>query len=81
MEIKMNKYYVAYEDKGPSGPCGQAVSTTAPWRNLYIFSDEQKARDFVTMITDSPFKLGRLWPKILGFWSNDINYNNAIERN
>lgn len=75
----MIKYYVAYEDKGPSGPCGQTVSTTMSWNKLYIFNDEQKARDFVQVITGSPFKGGRKHPKIRGFWSNDPDYNNVIE--
>ena len=74
------KYYVAYEDKGPSGPCGQTVKNTDPWRKLYIFIDEQEARDFIKNVTEAPFKLGRLRPKIIGFWSNSEPYNNVIRK-
>jgi len=76
----MSKYYVAYEDNGPSGPCGQTVENTAPWRKLYIFNDETEARAFVARVTEHPFKLGRIRPRIIGFWSDDLNYDNVVEK-
>ena len=30
------KLYICYEDKGPSGPCGQDMRTTSPQKRLYI---------------------------------------------
>ena len=41
------EYYIAYEDKGPSGPCGQTFENTAPWRKLHIFENESDAREFI----------------------------------
>ena len=67
---KINHYFVAYEDKGPSRPCGQVTSVTQPWHKLYIFTDEAKTRDFINKVTENPFKLGRIRPKIIGYWSD-----------
>mgnify|MGYP001086579038 CR=1 FL=1 len=75
----MNKYYVAYEDRGPSGPCGQTVENTAPWKKLYVFVDEVKARKFVADVTENPFKIGRLHPRITGFWSDDPHYDTVVD--
>jgi len=73
----MSTYYVAYEDKGPSGACGQSCSNTMPWRILYVFKDEVKAREFMEEVNTG--KLRRMSPKILGFWSDDEFYNNVRE--
>ena len=59
-------YYVGYEDSGPSGPCGQCMSVTSNWRKLYIFTEYQKAKDFI----DNVKKLRRINPRIIGFWSD-----------
>jgi hypothetical protein len=68
-------FYIAYEDKGPSGPCGQSCSNTMPWRHLYTFEDETKAREFPGKIRT----WGRMSPKILGIWSDipDIGYDSV----
>ena len=71
----MNKWYVAYEDKGPSGPCGQITSVTRSHHDLYIFDDEESARAFITKVTG--FNTSRIMPKITGFWSEDMR--NVIE--
>ena len=78
MKDKCDKYnyYVAYEDKGPSGPCGQTVENTAPWRKLYIFGNESDAREFV----DSVYLWRRIAPKIIGFWSDSVYWNNIIDK-
>jgi len=65
----MSKFYVAYEDKGPSGPCGQAVSVTRSHNDLYIFDDEASAREF---IDEARPNASRVMPKIIGFWSEDM---------
>lgn len=67
---KINYYFVAYEDKGPSGPCGQITSVTSPWQKLYVFTNEAKARELIKKITENPFNSGRLYPKITGYWSD-----------
>ena len=67
---KINQYFIAYEDEGPSRPCGQVTSVTMPWRKLYVFTDETKSRDFIKNITENPFSLGRIRPKIKGYWSD-----------
>jgi len=33
--MKIVDWFIYYEDKGPSGPCGQDVHTTSHWRELY----------------------------------------------
>ncbi len=73
MEEKQNKYYVAYEDKGPSGPGIDSV----PYKHLYIFTDYQKAKDFIQKITEKSLSLGRRQPKILGFWIEEDGYENV----
>lgn len=75
----MFKYYIAYEDKGPSGACGQSVKSTAPWNKLYIFNDEAKARKFMVKVVETPLAVGRLRPRITGFWSDDPSHDNVVE--
>ena len=70
----MSKYYVAYEDKGPSGPCGQSVECTRSHHDLYIFDDEESARAFINKARPNT---SRVMPKITGFWSEDMG--NVIE--
>ena len=72
----MSKCYVAYEDKGPSGPCGQTTSVTRNHNDLYIFDDEESARAFISRVTE-PQK-SRVMPKITGFWSEDME--NVLEK-
>lgn len=67
----MAKYYVAYEDKGPSGPCGQVTSVTRTHNDLYIFDDEEIARLFIEKIR-SRGSGSRIMSKIIGFWSEDM---------
>ena len=75
----MYNYYVAYADNGPSGACGQTVENTAPWSKLYVFN-EAEAREFVAHVTLNPFKIGRLRPRITGFWSDDPVYNSVEDK-
>lgn len=70
----MGKCYVAYEDKGPSGPCGQITSVTRTHNDLYIFDDEESAKAFISKARPSA---SRVMPKIIGFWSKD--YGNVIK--
>jgi len=68
-------FYIGYEDKGPSGVCGQTVSNTAPWRKLFIFHTEEKARKFINNLQS----YGRSQPKIIGFWSDEKeNYYDEV---
>ena len=60
-------FYVGYEDSGPSGPCGQSMSVTCNWHKLYIFTDYQKAKDFIDSVNNR--KMGRIMSRIVGFWS------------
>ena len=66
----MSKCYVAYEDKGPSGPCGQSVECTRHHNDLYIFDDEESARLFISKVKGP--QRSRVMPKIIGFWSEDM---------
>ena len=64
----MSKWYVAYEDKGPSRPCGQSVSCTRFHNDLYVFDDEESARAFISKARPNA---SRVMPKIIGVWSED----------
>lgn len=61
-------FYIGYEDDGPSGPCGQCTSITSKWRKLYIFTDYQKAKDFIDSVNSR--KMCRIRPRIVGFWGD-----------
>ena len=37
---------VVYSDDGPKGPCGQSCSTTMPWTKVWLFKNEEDARQF-----------------------------------
>jgi hypothetical protein len=39
--------WVLYADHGPSGPCGQGMSTTCPHGLLMTFPDEDTMRQFM----------------------------------
>ncbi len=65
----MSKYYVAYEDKGSSGPCGQSVECTRSHHDLYIFDDEASARKFIDKVRPNA---SRVMPKVTGLWSEDM---------
>ena len=66
----MSRCYVAYEDKGPFGPCGQVTSVTRTHNDLYIFDDEESARAFISKVRGP--QRSRVMPKIIGFWSEDM---------
>jgi len=74
-------YYVAYEDHGPSRPCGQTVANTAPWKQLHVFNDYAAAREFLRTVEQEPSKLGRMRPKVTDFWSDEdvnvVHHNNT----
>ena len=65
-------WYVAYSDKGPSGPCGQSVGCTRSHNDLYIFDDEAGAREFISNINEKMRK-SRKMPKADGIWSDKMN--------
>ena len=72
----MAKWYVAYTDRGPSGPCGQSVECTRHHNDLYIFNDEEAARAFIDKVNNG--RIGRMLQNISGAWSEDMN--NVFEK-
>jgi hypothetical protein len=42
------KWAVVYNDDGPSGPCGQEMSITSPWTNVWLFDSEEAAWEFAS---------------------------------
>lgn len=62
--------YVAYEDSGPSGPCGQSVEITMPWQKLYVFKDREAARPFIEKVRAHQIT-GRSNPRIARTWDSD----------
>ena len=64
-------FYYAYEDDGPKGICGQAMSITLPWRNLWITPElipNSEMNDRLDVI-----KKGRDNPRIVGIWSDNAD--------
>ena len=49
---KIVKIFMRYQDDGPSGPCGQACSTTNNWDILYIFENNDSARKFTREVEE-----------------------------
>lgn len=39
-------FYIYYEDNGPLGICGQAMSITQPWKRLYKVAKYEDIRSF-----------------------------------
>lgn len=66
----MNQFYVAYEDKGPSRPCGQSVECTRHHADLYTFDTYEAARTFITRVEKG--LPSRIRPRIIGFWSDEM---------
>ena len=70
------KLYICYEDKGPSGPCGQDMITTSPQNRLYIIEGtyeeiKQKRDKLESDISTS----SRRSPKLTNYyWEDDDNY-------
>jgi hypothetical protein len=67
-----------YRDDGPSGPCGQTVSTTAPWSRLYHYENEDDAVAFMRYVRDNPLKLGRRNPRIESWWHAEHVYEGPV---
>lgn len=66
------RYYVAYQDDGPAGPCAQNMATTQPWNRLYAFD---KPKDMLDFIHDVGVEDARVNARIVGFWaSGDDHY-------
>jgi hypothetical protein len=57
MERGKTMFAVVYTDEGPSGICGQAMSTTCPWTRVWLFSGEQEMHAFLK--AKEPVKTGR----------------------
>lgn len=71
------KLYITYEDKGPSGPCGQDMRTTAHWKRLYILEGTYEAIKSKLEEMESSFYKGRKSPKFMNcYWeeTNDDEY-------
>jgi len=65
-------YYVAYQDDGPIGPCGQSCATTNPWDKLYIFTNRKKMREFVDPISEGTYTARRN-ARITNIWEEEFN--------
>ena len=69
----IERFFVAYEDDGPSGPCGQDMRTTSPWRRLYEFDNEDDALAFYKLLKSGTWRF-RLRSRAVGFWSDSGLY-------
>lgn len=74
----MSRYFIAYEDDGPAGMCGQEMRITSPWRILYEYDDRDDALAFYRYLRanrlDPVDTVGRRKPRAVGFWSDDPIY-------
>jgi len=71
------RYFVAYQDDGPKGPCGQSYATTKPWNRLYVFDHPKAMLDF---IHDVGVETHRLCPRVTGFWAEgDEDYPSVTD--
>ena len=63
-------YYYIYQDDGPLGICGQSMSITRPWRQLWIsnrYVTDYEMKEELRKISS------RKNPRITGFFSADEN--------
>lgn len=65
-DVTTARYYVHYQDDGPSGAGGQALSYTAPWDRLYMFSRPKPMLDFIHDVGVETFRLNA---RVLGSWA------------
>ena len=64
------KLYICYEDKGPSGPCGQDMRTTSPQKRLYIIEGTyDEVKDKVRELENSLSKNNRKSPKLTNYYA------------
>ena len=68
----MSKYYVRYQDDGPMGLCGQAMSITMPWDRLYVFDCAEDADRFCAGVRESN---GRKNARVTARWDDFIEQN------
>jgi hypothetical protein len=60
-----------YKDDGPSGPCGQCMSVTAPWDRLYTYEGADAERDataYMRFLAQRRSFAGRRNPRIENYW-------------
>lgn len=63
------KLYICYEDKGPSGVCGQDMYTTSHHKRLYIIEGTyDEIKDKVRELENSFSKNGRRSPKLTNYY-------------
>jgi len=76
-----NRWFVAYEDEGPLGPCGPD-SNTSPWRILYEYDNEKDAYNFYCWLKEfsRDSDLRRRTPRAVGYWSDDGGGRGRIKR-
>ena len=63
--------YAHYRDDGPSGPCGQSMSITAPWSRLFVWEGENAERDaeeFMRRLRNEPTVMGRRNARVEAWW-------------
>jgi hypothetical protein len=72
-------HYLAYEDDGPSGPCGQSVSITMPWRKLLVYENPDDAYALMGFLASRTVFGGRRRPRIVGAWSDDDYLGGKVE--
>lgn len=60
-----------YRDDGPSGPCGQSMSITAPWSRLYTYENEDDAHAYVAFLSCRTEHAGRRRPRIEAHWYDE----------
>lgn len=68
--------YALYEDDGPAGPCGQAMSITSSWCIMYRFATYDELRDFRDRLSSSRSRRNM---RIIGAWTDDENDGTGLD--
>lgn len=69
------RYYAHYMDDGPSGPCGQGMSTAQPWSRLYVFRSPKTWLDFIHDVGVETFRLNA---RVVGAWAEGDDHYDQI---
>jgi len=67
--------YAAYEDEGPTGPCGQSLEITSPWHRLYTFNTFESLQKFCDALKAGK---GRKRAKVTSYWTEEDIFEGPV---
>jgi hypothetical protein len=78
IQLNIGNVLVVYTDDGPSGPCGQCMSVTAPHTYLLIYKTEDEFKKDMKNIGRGG-KNAKIRFVVIGEWSNQGIFNLEIK--